>query len=100
MLGFATKRKWIYEQKVTGPWQRLRRGTFGLLHLILFVTPWIMVRGNPALLIDLPNRRLYAFGAIFTTCSSIALNLRYKPSITPIWTRIAIADTTTAPVIT
>jgi len=75
MLGFATKRKWIYEQKVTGPWQRLRRGTFGLLHLILFVTPWIMVRGNPALLIDLPNRRLYAFGAIFTAADTIFLLL-------------------------
>ncbi len=75
MLGFATKRKWIYEQKVTGPWQRLRKGTFGLLHLILFLTPWIVVRGNPALLIDLPNRRLYAFGAIFTAADTIFLLL-------------------------
>lgn len=75
MLGFATKRKWIYEQKVTGPWQRLRKATFTLLHVFLFVTPWIMVRGNPALLIDLPNRRLFAFGAIFTAADTIFLLL-------------------------
>ena len=25
MLGFRTSRKWIYAQKVTGPWQRLRQ---------------------------------------------------------------------------
>jgi len=75
MLGFKTGRKWIYEQKVTGPWQRLRKATFALLHLILFVTPWITVRGNPALLIDLPNRRLYAFGAIFTAADTIFLLL-------------------------
>lgn len=75
MLGFKTKRQWIYEQKVTGPWQRIRKGTFTLLHLILFVTPWLVVNGNQALLLDLPNRRLYAFGAIFTAADTIFLLL-------------------------
>lgn len=70
---FAHQRKWIYEQKVTGPWQRLRKGTFTLLHLILFVTPWLTVNGNPALLIDLPGRRLYVLGAIFTAADTIFL---------------------------
>ena len=73
MLGFEVKRQWIYEQKVTGPWQRLRKGTFALLHLILFVTPWLSINGNPALLIDLPGRTLYAFGAIFTAADTIFL---------------------------
>jgi cytochrome c oxidase accessory protein FixG len=75
MLGFRSSRQWIYEQKVTGPWQRLRKATFALLHVFLFVTPWITVRGNPALLIDLPNRRLYAFGAIFTAADTIFMLL-------------------------
>jgi cytochrome c oxidase accessory protein FixG len=75
MLGFRTSRKWIYEQKVTGTWQRLRKGTFTILHLILFVTPWLVVNGNPALLIDLPGRTLYAFGAIFTAADTIFLLL-------------------------
>jgi polyferredoxin len=73
MLGFRAK--WIYEQKVTGPWQRLRQATFTVLHLILFATPWLMVNRNPALLIDLPERRLYAFGAIFTAADTIFLLL-------------------------
>ncbi len=75
MLGMAQKRQFIYEQRVTGPWQRLRKATFTLLHLILFVTPWIMVGGNPALLIDLPGRRLYALGAVFTASDTIFLLL-------------------------
>jgi cytochrome c oxidase accessory protein FixG len=75
VLGLNATRKWIYEQKVTGPWQRLRKATFTLLHLILFVTPWISVKGNPALLIDLPARRLFAFGAIFTAADTIFLLL-------------------------
>lgn len=70
---FENKRKWIYEQKVTGPWQRLRKVTFTLLHVILFVTPWLIIKGNPALLIDLPGRRLYVFGAIFTAADTIFL---------------------------
>ncbi len=73
MLGMQNKRQFIYEQKVTGPWQRLRKGTFALLHLILFVTPWVIIRGNPALLIDLPERRLFILGAIFTAADTIFL---------------------------
>jgi cytochrome c oxidase accessory protein FixG len=72
---FAHRRNWIYEQKVTGPWQRLRKATFMLLHLVLFVTPWITIRGNPALLIDLPARRLFVAGAIFTASDTIFLLL-------------------------
>ncbi len=73
MLGFAAKRIMIYPQAVAGRWQDLRKWTFAALHLILFVTPWIMVRGHPALLIDLPERRLFAFGAIFTASDTIFL---------------------------
>jgi len=71
MLGMRNKRQWIYEQKVTGPWQRIRKATFTLLHLILFATPWIVIRGNPALQIDLPGRRLFVLGAIFTAADTI-----------------------------
>lgn len=73
MLGFGSRRKWIYPQTVTGQWQRLRKWTFAALHLILFVTPWITINGNPAILIDLPGRKLYAFGAIFTAADTIFL---------------------------
>jgi len=73
VLGFATKRKWLYPQAVTGPWQRLRWWTFGLLHLVLFATPWITVQGAPAVWIDLPGRKVHLVGAIFTASDTIFL---------------------------
>lgn len=73
MLGFGTRRKWIYPQTITGAWQAMRKWTFLALHLILFVTPWITINGNPAILVDLPGRKLYAFGAIFTAADTIFL---------------------------
>jgi cytochrome c oxidase accessory protein FixG len=73
MLGFAGTRQWVYVQHVDGHYQRIRRWTFLALHLILFGLPWLRVAGNPALQFDLPGRRLYAFGATFTTSDTILL---------------------------
>lgn len=75
MLGFSSTRKWIYADRVAGRFQRLRRWTFLVLLAILFVTPWIRVRGNPALEFDLAGRRLYAFGSIFTASDTLLLLL-------------------------
>ncbi|HYD53763.1 MAG TPA: cytochrome c oxidase accessory protein CcoG, partial [Gemmatimonadaceae bacterium] len=74
-LGFAGSRQWVYPQTVDGRFQRLRRWTFALLHVVLFATPWLTVNGNPALRIDLPGRKLYALGAIFTPRDTILLLL-------------------------
>jgi cytochrome c oxidase accessory protein FixG len=73
MLGFAGTRNWVYLQHIEGRFQRIRSRTFIALHLVLFGLPWLHVRGNPALLLDLPDRRLYAFGSIFTTSDTILL---------------------------
>jgi cytochrome c oxidase accessory protein FixG len=75
MLGFAGNRKWVYQLRIDGRFQRLRKWTFVALHLILFVTPWIRVAGNPAMRIDLPGRKLYLLGAIFTASDTIFLLL-------------------------
>ncbi len=75
MLGFSGTRQRIYPLAVDGRFQRLRRWTFLGLHLVLFVTPWVMIHGHPALLFDLEARRLYAFGAIFTAADTILLLL-------------------------
>jgi len=75
MLGFAASRKWVYAMPVEGSLRHLRRGTSLILLLILFVTPWITVGGHPALLLDLPSRRLFAFGAIFTASDTVLLLL-------------------------
>jgi cytochrome c oxidase accessory protein FixG len=75
MLGFKGTRKWVYQLRVDGRFQRLRRWTFLALLAILFVTPWITVAGNPAVRIDLPGRKLYLLGAIFTGSDTIFLLL-------------------------
>jgi cytochrome c oxidase accessory protein FixG len=75
MLGFQHTREWVYPQSIDGAFTRLRRWTFLGLHVLLFVAPWITVRGNPAFLIDLPHRRLFLFGQIFTAADTIFLLL-------------------------
>ena len=75
MLGFVGTRRWVYTQTIDGSFQRIRRWTFLALHLVLFGLPWLTVAGNPALRFDLPGRRLYAFGAIFTAGDTLLLLL-------------------------
>jgi cytochrome c oxidase accessory protein FixG len=75
MLGFASKRQWVYTQAIDGRFQRWHRLASALLHLWLFVGPWLTLGGHPLLLIDLPARRVYAFGAIFTASDTILMLL-------------------------
>lgn len=70
MLGFSGTREWVYPQSITGRFTTLRRWTFLALHLILFLTPWIMAGGHPILLIDIPARQVFLVGAIFTASDS------------------------------
>ena len=72
---FGGTRRWLYVMAVDGPLRRLRRLAAIILHLILFIPPWVMVSGNPSLRLDLEARRLYAFGAIFTASDTILLLL-------------------------
>ena len=53
-------------------WHRL--ASF-FLHLCSSWAPGLVVGGNPPLRVDLPARRLYAFGAIFTASDTILLLL-------------------------
>jgi len=73
MLGFAGTREWVEAQSVTGKFTTLRRWTFLALHVVLFLTPWIVIGGHPALRIDLPARTVFAFGHIFTAADTIFL---------------------------
>ncbi|MCK5449029.1 MAG: 4Fe-4S binding protein, partial [Gemmatimonadetes bacterium] len=75
MLGFSQTREWVYPQSIKGRFTTIRRWTFLGLHLLLLVTPWIMVNGNPALRVDLPARRMFLFGSIFTASDTIFLLL-------------------------
>ncbi len=75
MLGFHHTRNWVYVQHVAGRFQRLRRWTFLALFAVLLLLPWVRIGGNPALRFDLADRRLYAFGAMFTASDTLLLLL-------------------------
>ncbi len=65
-MGLTTNRHWIYTADVKGRFQKLHRKVGILQHIILFAVPWILIKGNPAILFDIGHRRLYAFGITFT----------------------------------
>jgi cytochrome c oxidase accessory protein FixG len=75
MLGFHNTRQWVYPQSIQGSFTTLRRWTFLGLHVVLFGAPWITINGNPAFLIDLPGRRLFLAGEIFTPTDTLFLLL-------------------------
>jgi cytochrome c oxidase accessory protein FixG len=69
------KRQWVYPLKVKGRFQRLHRWSGGALQAVLFLLPWVTWDGHPLLLADLPGRRLFVFGAIFTPRDTFLLVL-------------------------
>jgi cytochrome c oxidase accessory protein FixG len=74
-LGMSGTRDWVYPQSIQGSFTSLRRWTFLMLHAALFVAPWITLRGHPLVLLDLPHRRVFLFGAIYTPADTIFLVL-------------------------
>jgi len=75
MFGFNQTREWVYPQSIKGQFTTLRRWTFLGLHIALFVTPWITVQGNPLIRIDIPARRLFLAGSIYSAADTIFLLL-------------------------
>ena len=73
--GMSGTRDWVYPQSIDGSFMRLRRGTFLLLHVVLFGAPWITVSGHPLAQLDLPGRRVFLFGSVFTPSDTIFLAL-------------------------
>ena len=75
MLGFTRSREWIYPESVKGRFQVIRRVTFVALHFVLFLAPWLTFAGHPLLRVDVPTRRTYLFGQIFTASDTLILVL-------------------------
>jgi len=75
MLGFSGSREWVYPQSIDGSFMRLRRWTFAALHVVLLLAPWITVAGHPLILIDIPARRVFLAGLVFTAADTIFLAL-------------------------
>jgi len=75
MLGFQQTRDWVYPQSIQGRFMKARRWTFLALHVVLFVAPWLTVGGQPLLRVDVPARRMFLLGQMFTPYDSIFLLL-------------------------
>ena len=73
--GMSGTRDWVYPQSIDGAYMRLRRVAFVALHAILFISPWITLKGHPLLQIDIPARRVFLFGTVFTPADTLLLAL-------------------------
>jgi cytochrome c oxidase accessory protein FixG len=49
---------------VRGTWRRLRSWANAILIAILFVIPWVRIRGEPLVLLDIPGRKFHIFGLV------------------------------------
>lgn len=59
------RRRMLYPSDVTGRFVRWRGGLSVVLITIYLSLPFVRIGGNPAILLDIPGRRFYLFGALF-----------------------------------
>ncbi|MCA8972180.1 MAG: cytochrome c oxidase accessory protein CcoG [Planctomycetes bacterium] len=65
MLLADGSRSTIHPSDVKGPWQRFKLRIWVVLIAIYLAIPWIRINGHPAILIDIPKRQFFLFGATF-----------------------------------
>jgi cytochrome c oxidase accessory protein FixG len=75
MLGFSGSRIWVYTRAIQGRFQRLHRVSGVALIAFLVVVPWLTLGGMPVARIDLPARKLYLLGSVFTAADIFMLVL-------------------------
>jgi cytochrome c oxidase accessory protein FixG len=61
-IGDKGRRLWLYTDRVWGAWLKRRTVVAWLLFFVLLLAPWIDVKGDPALMFDIPNRKFHIFG--------------------------------------
>ncbi len=72
---FSGTRDWVYTRTVAGRFQVLHRWSGRLLIGGMFLIPWLSWGGHPLVLADLPARRLYFAGQIFTPANGYLIVL-------------------------
>ncbi|MFK7928546.1 MAG: cytochrome c oxidase accessory protein CcoG [Myxococcota bacterium] len=72
---FSGTREWIYTWDVGGRWSQVHRWSGRLFVWSLFVLPWLSWGGQPLVRADLPARRLYFIGQVFTAADGFLLVL-------------------------
>jgi cytochrome c oxidase accessory protein FixG len=59
------RRKWVYPRQVSGRFYRWRTQFSWLLLFIMFAGPFITIRGNPLLMMNIVERKFVVLGQIF-----------------------------------
>ena len=59
------QRNFVHPADVSGRFNTWRRVGFWALIAVWLALPWIKIKGNPALFLDIEHRRFYLFGATF-----------------------------------
>jgi cytochrome c oxidase accessory protein FixG len=59
------RRRWLYPKRVSGRWYRWRTWMSWVLLTVMFVGPFVRIRGNPLLMVNLVERRFSILGQIF-----------------------------------
>lgn len=59
------KRKWLYPKKPKGKLTNYRTYLSYFLLIVLFVTPWLKIGGEPVLLLNIIERKFVIFGQVF-----------------------------------
>jgi cytochrome c oxidase accessory protein FixG len=59
-------RNMLQVAEVKGRWTTRKYLMYAVLIVVYLATPWITIGGRPAMLIDIPGRAAYLFGASFT----------------------------------
>ena len=60
-------RAFVHPHDVKGPYNFLRRSLFAVLIAVYVALPWIPVNGQPAVFLDVANRRFHLFGQTFVS---------------------------------
>ena len=63
-IGDGGSRIWLYPAAFKGAWLKRRQWVAYILTAVYFVLPWISIKGQPAVLLDLPHRKLAFFGLV------------------------------------
>jgi len=69
----AGGRIWVYPRDIPGLFHHIHRWTSAALHFFLFVVPWLNIHGERVLFIDLPGRKVWAMGTLYTAADGVLL---------------------------
>ena len=68
-------RRWMYPKQSKGKWYTRRKLVGWALIVLFFLTPWVRIGGEPALLLDVVHRRFAILGQVFYATDTVLLML-------------------------